>query len=287
MGNTYFFTHDDCGVQFYKDVWSLLEGGGMIGDCYVYVHDGHTYFGDTQDDVEGHIYECKEVSAIQWLRERCEDGPLFLYKAKVKELRDEMGEMKEELDGFKSICNEYLESEESSWKELSSWCDQKTDEISELKDEGGDYQYDLEELQGELQPLDEFMSDLTGVCNYEDLIDYIKGIKENSVSKVAIKQVNDLMDEVLHLKKQLEDEEEKCETTALERDGALDDIDELKKVIQQRAFRIIELENDLESTTNYWKSKYENEESVNQMLRDAIDAASEKIDQYESGDNSI
>ena len=84
-------------------------------------------------------------------------------------------------------------------------------EIDDLKEQGGNYQYDLEELQADLQPLDEFMDDLTGVCQYEDLIDYIKGIQENSVPKqilfaerqgakdrydIAIKQVNDLMKEV-------------------------------------------------------------------------------------------
>lgn len=193
--------------------------------------------------------------------------------------------LQRELDGFKSVCNEYLESEDSSWKELSSWCDQKTDEITELKDEGGNYQYDLEELQGELEPLEEFMSDLTGVCSYEDVIDYIKGLQEKldegseqhmkdtkklnefveknyvpkNIHEVSIKQVSDLMEQVV----------------------------QLKKVVQQRAFRIIELENDLESTTNYWKSKYENEEGVNQMLRDAIDVAAVKLEQYEAGDNSI
>ncbi len=150
-------------------------------------------------------------------------------------------------------------------------------EIEEIKDEGGNYQYDLEELQADLLPLEEFMYDLTGVCNYEDLIDYIKGIQEKdrdytdwmatleeykmlkSQKAVSIKQVSDLMEEVV----------------------------QLKKVVQQRAFRIIELENDLESTTNYWKSKYENEEGVNQMLRDAIDVAAVKLEQYEAGDNSI
>jgi len=80
-----------------------------------------------------------------------------------------------------------------------------------------------------------------------------------SQKAVSIKQVSDLMEEVV----------------------------QLKKVVQQRAFRIIELENDLESTTNYWKSKYENEEGVNQMLRDAIDVAAVKLEQYEAGDNSI
>lgn len=247
MGNTYFFAHDDFGVQFCEDVWSLLDlDGVLVKNCYVYVHDGHTYFGDTQDDVEGHICECKEVSATEWLKQEqsklrkevytmgegeeahlCkiaslkreiddlkeEKAPLFLYKAKVKELRDE---------------------------------------IEEMKEQGGNYQYDLEELQADLQPLDEFMDDLTGVCQYEDLIDYIKGLQEklDEGSEQHMKDTKKLNEfvEKNYVSKQI---------LFAERQGAKDRYDIAIKQV-----------NDL-------MKEVENQKGINQMLMDAIEAKSE------------
>jgi chromosome segregation ATPase len=105
-----------------------------------------------------------------------------------------------------------------------------------------------------------------------DIDNYIQELKEQLEEKEE--EVSLINSEEMENEEKIALLEERCETTALERDGALDDIDELKKVVQQRAFRIIELENDLESTTNYWKSKYENEVDTNKMLMEAIEANS-------------
>ena len=125
-------------------------------------------------------------------------------------------------------------------------------ELDETKEQGGNYQYDLEELQTDLQPLDEFMSDLTGVCNYEDLIDYIKGIQE------------------------------RCETTALERDGALDDIDKLKQTSVPKEILFAERQGAKDrydiaiKQVSDLMEEVEKQKGINKMLMDAIEAKSEK-----------
>ena len=112
-----------------------------------------------------------------------------------------------------------------------------------------------------------------------DIENYIQELKEQLEEKEE--EVSLINSEEMENEEKIALLEERCETTALERDGALDDIDELKKVVQQRAFRIIELENDLETTTNYWKSKYENEVDTNKMLMEAIEANSSEMERLQ------
>ena len=103
---------------------------------------------------------------------------LFLYKAKVKEQNDKIAELEAslqstenywkskyeaevdkvaelqtEVEGFKSICNEYLQDESSTWEELRNWCDEKTDEIVEIKDELEDLEEKHEQSEEVLQEL--------------------------------------------------------------------------------------------------------------------------------------
>ena len=109
--------------------------------------------------------------------------------------------------------------------------------IQELKEEIEELKEEIEELKEEKSPLFLYKAKV------KELRDEIEELKEKRVSKCFYKL--------------LEEQNEK-----------------LRKVVQQRAFRIIELENDLETTTNYWKSKYENEVDTNKMLMDAIEANS-------------
>jgi len=51
----------------------------------------------------------------------------------VEELQKENKKLQEENEGFKSICNEYLDGPEASWQDLSNWCENKTDEITCLE----------------------------------------------------------------------------------------------------------------------------------------------------------
>ncbi len=60
-----------------------------------------------------------------------------------RELKDKSWK---EVEGFKSICNEYLCGPEASWQDLSNWCEDKTDEIVELKDEVEDLEEQVADL---------------------------------------------------------------------------------------------------------------------------------------------
>ena len=63
-----------------------------------------------------------------------------------------------ELEGFKSICNEYLCGPEASWEDLSNWCEDKTDEIVEIKDEVEDLEEQVAELQTDIACLQEALT---------------------------------------------------------------------------------------------------------------------------------
>jgi hypothetical protein len=77
-----------------------------------------------------------------------------------------------ELEGFRSICNEYLSGPDAPYTELRSWCD-----------EAGDYQYDLQSLQNDLEELDTLMDDLPGVSEYGHLVDYIKELQKSPINQ--------------------------------------------------------------------------------------------------------
>ena len=112
------------------------------------------------------------------------------------------------------------------------------------------------------------------IAGMPEVIAYIKKIEEENKALKEEKaplflykaKVKELRDEIEEIKEQ---KVSKCFYKLLEEQN-----EKLKKVVQQRAFRIIELENDLETTTNYWKSKYENEVDTNKMLMEAIEANS-------------
>jgi chromosome segregation ATPase len=63
--------------------------------------------------------------------------------------------LKEELSGFKSVCEEYLEDEDSPWTELSSWCEDKTDEICYLKEQIDENEEENEALKDEIEKFKE------------------------------------------------------------------------------------------------------------------------------------
>jgi uncharacterized coiled-coil DUF342 family protein len=89
-----------------------------------------------------------------------------ILKASHKTDKDNL-DLKRELEGFRSVCNEYLEDENSTFEELRNWCDN-----------AGDSEYDLRALQIDLEELDTLMDDLPGVSEYGHLVDYIKQLKD-------------------------------------------------------------------------------------------------------------
>jgi len=78
----------------------------------------------------------------------------------LRDLEIENKKLNEELKGFKSICNEYLESEESSWEQLSMWCDEKTEEIVDLKEEIDDLEEKVEQLEAQVEELEAQVEEL-------------------------------------------------------------------------------------------------------------------------------
>ena len=133
-------------------------------------------------------------------------------------------------------------------KELKKQNEQLEYELDEEKEEHENTKYDLEKLQGDLEPLDEMMDKIKEVTEYEHVVDYVNGLHQKN----------------LELQEKL-DEYKEC----------AGDMTNVKVLVAQ----VAELEHALESTENYWKSKFENEESTNKMLNDAIINHTEILDE--------
>jgi len=98
-----------------------------------------------------------------------EPKELFLYKAKVKELREEINTLKEE-------------KQRDTIKEVRSARDKAMNELKELKEQ--------------LEPLQDAMDGWTGVCNFEDVVEYVDNVREDGEEQVenlrdVINQVRD------------------------------------------------------------------------------------------------
>jgi phage shock protein A len=97
------------------------------------------------------------------------------WKSKYEAEVDKVADLQTEVKGFKSICNEYLCGPEASWQDLSNWCEDKTDEIVEIKDEVEDLEEQVSELANDIACLQEAL----------------KIVKdENEVNKKNLRQVN-------------------------------------------------------------------------------------------------
>ena len=106
-------------------------------------------------------------------------------------------------------------------KELKAQNEQLKSDLEDEKEEHETTKYDLEWLQGELEPLDEMMDKIRDVTKYQHVVDYVNGLHQKN----------------------------------------------------------LELEESVQSTENYWKSKFENEQSTNKMLNDAIINHTEILDE--------
>jgi len=105
---TYYFAHDDSGVQFCDTVWELLDlDGVLVRDCYVYTHYPTFDFPDTKETIEEFVCDCKDVPATEWLKEQ-QDGleseiecRHSTWETKEGEYEAEIAELKEEVDRFR------------------------------------------------------------------------------------------------------------------------------------------------------------------------------------------
>ena len=134
-------------------------------------------------DLQTQVEE-KDAYWNDWLNSEFGDNLYPLDPPEPDEFVEKVKKLQTELDGFKSICNEYLSGPEASWQDLSNWCEEKTDEIVELKEEMGeleskteDFEYDLQSLQSDLKQLDTLMDDLHGISEYDDVADMLTEIQ--------------------------------------------------------------------------------------------------------------
>lgn len=150
---------------------------------------------------------------------------------RIKELKEQNdGIMNEEdtqhilgINSYEKFCQAMCELnfDEDLISELKKQNEQLEYELDEEKEEHENTKYDLEKLQGDLEPLDEMMDKIKEVTEYEHVVDYVNGLHQKN----------------------------------------------------------LELEESAQSTENYWKSNYENEQSTNKMLNDAIINHSEILDE--------
>ena len=122
----------------------------------------------------------------------------------------------EELDEYRHICNCRIlyTGKRHTPKDLSIWIDKQVEKIEDLEydlKEAEDYRDDLEDLQADLSELDVYKDGLTGVCDYNDVVCYIKArleeikelkeqLKEPSCLFLYKAKVKELRDEIDELK---------------------------------------------------------------------------------------
>jgi len=91
--------------------------------------------GAMSSGIIGKVDNLKE--SIEELNEELDhyQNKILHLESEKDDLEAEVEGLEAELEGFRSICNEYLESKDSPWEHLAMWCDEKTAEITNLKDE--------------------------------------------------------------------------------------------------------------------------------------------------------
>ena len=89
-----------------------------------------------------------EADKVAELERRLNDETAWEeYEKMIKDAASaKIADLQSQLEGFKSICNEYLCGPEASWQDLSNWCEDKTDEIVGLKDEVEDLEEEVADL---------------------------------------------------------------------------------------------------------------------------------------------
>ena len=91
-----------------------------------------------------------------------EEGEDFDWESEIHNLKYTK-KLKEEVEGFRSVCNEYLQDESSTWEELRSWCDEKTDTIADMEDQ-------LEEKEVDSDNMIDFIERSGGWGDYQEFV---------------------------------------------------------------------------------------------------------------------
>jgi len=246
----------------------------------------------TYDGYINHLERIKEaVSGDTMIRNhpyptklRNENEELKKQNAELKELTD--GIMNEEGTQHILGCNAYekfcqamseLNFDENWISEMKvehTRLKEESDHIqSDLEDEQEEHhwtQNDLEQLKEDLEPLQEMMDKIKDVNEYKDVVDYVNGLHGKN----------------LELQEKLEEPDVDWKVIAKNKTKILmkylpdynpafypgSDIENLEECFKK-------LKESAQSTENYWKSKYENEQSTNKMLNEAIINHSEILDE--------
>ena len=77
--------------------------------------------------------------------------------------------LKEEVEGFRSVCNEYLQDESSTWEELRNWCDDNSC-CDDLRDTIADMEDQLEEKEVDKDNMIDFIERSGGWGDYQEFV---------------------------------------------------------------------------------------------------------------------
>ena len=77
--------------------------------------------------------------------------------------------LKEEIEGFRSVCNEYLQDESSTWEELRNWCDDNSC-CDDLRDTIADMEDQLEEKEVDKDNMIDFIERSGGWGDYQEFV---------------------------------------------------------------------------------------------------------------------
>ena len=77
--------------------------------------------------------------------------------------------LKEEVEGFRSVCNEYLQDESSTWEELRNWCDDNSDSDA-LRDKIADLEDQLDEKEADSDNMRDFIERSGGWGDYQEFV---------------------------------------------------------------------------------------------------------------------
>ena len=72
MTITYFFSHDEDGLNFFDNVYSLIRNTPRMEDCYVYVADAVVPIGDEIDRDEWEEHREDSMNALDWIEKENE-----------------------------------------------------------------------------------------------------------------------------------------------------------------------------------------------------------------------
>ena len=112
MTTTYFFSHDEDGLNFFDDVFSLRRNTPRIEDCYVYVgEDGLKCEKFAYDQDEWQEYRDESVNALDWIEKENEK---LKKQADAENTADMINKLNEEYDELNNKHNSYVKELENS-----------------------------------------------------------------------------------------------------------------------------------------------------------------------------